>query len=389
MDTAFIAFAAFARTGLKRVLICLIPALAAGLAAGCQTRPVTVAMPVNEASFAELGETRSLATIRLADGYEEQMRVIADLDGALCGLTGCVRKQDIVAIDRHGMRTDASRTALDIVSAPVTVPLAAGVFGLIALSSDQPAPSAAGQGAAPDPSRLWLDQDRNPVWPFAGWFEDDRLVAGGRSCMPDGYTPAGPVRTDADARLWVWENRESLPAHCLLGTVGLWPALERDQQADLAALANIRFWAEGAGCRNMAYSRSSHDGFAPGMILVASAGSRPEDIQAYLDAFERRFADPAAWDHAPPLDHICRNAGGLATGEQRVARLAEMHRIDPFYRGPGIVFYGDQVREGAVSKRSRNEHVEEMAQIISELAGADRGSEPHEQPAELPGRFEG
>jgi hypothetical protein len=318
------------------------------------------------------------------------MRVIANLDGALCGLQGCVRKPDIVAIDRHGMRTDASRTALAVVTAPVTVPLAAGVFGVIALTSDQPAPSAAGQGAPPDPARLWLDQDHSPAWPFAVWFEDDRLVAAGRSCMPDGYTPAGPVRTDADARLWVWENRESVPAHCLLGTAGLWPELERDQRADLAALANIRFWAEGAGCRNMAYSRSPHEGFAPGMILVASAGSRPDDIQAYLDAFERRFADPAAFDHAPPLDHTCRNAGGLATGEQRVARLAQMHRVDPFYRGAGIVFYGDQVREGAVSKRSRDRHVEEMAQIISALrADPGRRSELHEQPAALPGRSEG
>jgi hypothetical protein len=275
------------------------------------------------------------------------------------------------------------------VAAPVTVPLAAGVFGVIALSSDQAAPSVTGQGAAPDPARLWLDQDRNHAWPFAVWFENDRLVATGRPCMPDGDTPTDPVRTDADARLSVWHNRESLPAHCLLGTVGLWQALERDQRADLAALANIRFWVEGAGCRNVAFSRSPHEGFAPGMILVASAGSLPDDIQAYLEAFERRFADPATYDHAPSLDHICRDAGGLASEEQRVARLGEMHRIGPFYRGPGIVFFGDQLREGAVSKRSRDRHVEEMNGIISALL-ADPGQrfEMHEQPAAFAGRSE-
>ena len=361
----------------------VISLCAAGLLGACTTRSqVTVAAD-------ERGISRAMnagfGSVVLGNGETLRVTTFMDVGPAVCFISACVRKDDLVEFTFYENQLDPVTTVLGIASAPVAVPGAVVLTGLMAAGA---AENRSG-GAS---SRVDREPENEQLRALARWPESGRLVFGvdgltlGNSpCSTADRSDAFAPHTDFQAARWILDNLDTLRADCIRTATSLWrPILDRDEIDALNIFIRVRANWEAAHCDRLIIGATRPD--EPAAIIyggnsvqsVRSASDHRRAFALYIE-FVRK---PETIAYDAPFAAICAESGtGVAD-----AALFEMRRAlfqdvaDLYYAGPVMVVDGDRSVTGAVSSLNAREANSEVQSLIEALPsdhvpGGERATE--------------
>lgn len=352
----------------------VISLCAAGLVCACTSRSqVTVA--ADERGIAR-AVNAGLGSVVLANGDTLRGTTFMDVGPAVCFISACVRKDELLEFTFYENQLNPVTTVLGIAGAPAAVPGAVVLTGLMAAGA---AENQLGGGSdyvdpEPDTTRLRALQRRSASGRLV--FEADGLTFGGAPCSTSNPINPFPPESDLEAARWIMANLDVLRADCIRTATDLWrPILDSDEIDALNVFIRVRANWEAVHCERLIIGATVRD--EPAAIIYG--GDSLQSVRSAADQ-HRAFAlynelvqHPEAIAYDAPFAAICAKSGtGVVDAALfEVRRALFQDAADLYYAGPVMVVDGDRSVMGSVSAMNAREANIEVRSLIEALPSDD------------------